>query len=59
MDLEAHVRDAMVEELKRQAEASEGGLSIGAETEGRLQVQGPVDLEALAMAVVGSVAGGP
>jgi hypothetical protein len=57
MDMEEMVRDAVVAELKRQAEA--GGLSFAAEGEGAAAVQGRVDLEALAMAIVGAVAGGP
>jgi len=58
MDMEASVRDAIVAELERQAEAGDGGLSVRREDD-RLMVQGRIDLEALAMAVVGSVAGGP
>ena len=56
MDMEELVRDAIVAELKRQ---SDGGLRVGSEGEGAVDVQGRVDLEALAMAVVGAVAGGP
>ena len=56
MDMEASVRDAIVAELERQAEI--GGLNLSRE-DGALQLQGRIDLEALAMAVVGAVAGGP
>ena len=57
MDMEAKVRDAIVDELKRQA-ADGRGLTVEP-GEGAAEVQGRVDLEALAMAVVGAVAGGP
>lgn len=59
MDLEQQVSAAIVAELKRQAEASAGGLSVSEEGEGALSLQGRVDLEQLAMALVGAVAGGP
>lgn len=59
MDLEDQVRDAVVGELTRQAEASEGRLKAERQGDGKLRVEGEVDLDALAMAVVGSVAGGP
>jgi hypothetical protein len=58
MDLEAQVREALEQELSRQAEASGGRLTV-TPGEGRADIAGAVDLEALAMAVVGSVAGGP
>ena len=57
MDMEDLVRDAIMAELKRQAET--GGLRVGTEEEGGVSLDGRVDLEALAMAVVGAVAGGP
>ncbi len=56
MDMEAQVMEAMREELRRQAELGEVTTS---EVENGLRVEGVVDLEALAMAVVGAVAGGP
>lgn len=57
MDMEQQVREAILDELTRQAEA--GGAQVSPEGEGAVTVQGRVDLEALAMAVVGAVAGGP
>jgi hypothetical protein len=57
MDLEAQVVKAIEEELQRQAE--EAGLHIGAKRPGSLDIAGTINLEALAMAVVGAVAGGP
>lgn len=58
MDLEGQVREAIVAELQRQAEAHEGDLQV---TPGdrAVTVNGKVDLDELTMAVVGSVAGGP
>jgi hypothetical protein len=57
MDLEEQVRDAILSELTRQSET--GGASVRPDGEGAVTVEGRVDLEALAMAVVGAVAGGP
>jgi hypothetical protein len=59
MDMEDQVREAVVSEITRQAEASEGALKANCAQPGRLKIDGEVDLDALAMAVVGSVAGGP
>lgn len=56
-DLEAQVAAAVRRELERQAEATKD-LSISG-SDGTLTVHGPIDLEALAMALVGAVAGGP
>lgn len=56
-DMEAQVAEALRTELQRQAEA--GKTLIVTEAEGGLTVYGLVDLEALAMAAVGAVAGGP
>ena len=59
MDLEQQVARAIVDELRRQAEGESKGLTVAESGEGRLRVEGSLDLEALAMAVVGAVAGGP
>jgi len=59
MDMEDQVREAVVGEITRQAEASDGALKADCAQPGRLKIDGEVDLDALAMAVVGSVAGGP
>jgi len=59
MNLEDHVREAVVGELTRQAQVSHGALRTGQPRDGLLHVEGDLDLDALAMAVVGSVAGGP
>ena len=56
-DMEAQVAEALRGELQRQADA--GKTLIVTEAEGGLTVYGRVDLEALAMAAVGAVAGGP
>lgn len=56
-DLEAQVAAAVRRELERQAEATKD-LSVSG-FDGTLTVHGPIDLEALAMALVGAVAGGP
>ena len=58
MDMEAQVIEAIRLELDRQADDPSSGLLIS-ELGPRTQVSGMVDLEALAMAIVGAVAGGP
>ena len=57
MDMEAQVAKAIRTELERQAEQNPG-LGLEA-SESAITVHGRIDLEALAMAVVGAVAGGP
>ena len=59
MNMEDQVRDAIVEELKRQAEVAAGELRLTDEGNDLLTVEGRVNLDELAMAVVGAVAGGP
>ncbi|HYE42868.1 MAG TPA: hypothetical protein VEA15_05685 [Caulobacteraceae bacterium] len=56
-DMEEQVAEAIRAELERQAEGS-SGLTVRSADAG-LSVEGEIDLEALAMAVVGAVAGGP
>ena len=59
MDMEAQIVDAVRAELSRQAAESGEALRIGDAEAGRVRIEGLVDLEALAMAVAGAVAGGP
>lgn len=59
MDMEEKVVEALTAELQRQSEASGGRLEVKADEDGGATVRGRVDLEALAMAAVGSLAGGP
>ncbi len=55
--MEEKVRDAILEELQRQAE-TQGELVIQVLEDG-VDMNGHVDLDALVMAVIGSFAGGP
>jgi hypothetical protein len=57
--LEEKVREAIVIELQRQAAERRDQLKLGEPEGDLLSVEGLIDLEALATAVVGSVAGGP
>jgi hypothetical protein len=59
MDMEQQVVEALVAELQRQAEGPESRLEVGTPEAGALTVNGVVNLEELAMALVGAVAGGP
>jgi hypothetical protein len=59
MDMEEQIAEAIAGELMRQAEADRGALRVEKAGEGALTVEGRIDLDALAMAVVGAVAGGP
>lgn len=57
--LEEKVREAIVSELQRQAAEGRDRLKLGEPEGDVLRIEGAVDLEALAAAVVGAVAGGP
>ncbi len=59
MKLEEHVREAIVGELKRQSEAGGQRLVVKAEDPATIVIEGPVNLDELALAVVGAIAGGP
>jgi hypothetical protein len=58
MMFEDKVEAAIVAEIERQAEERPANLKLE-RREGRLFIEGEVDLAALAMAVAVSVAGGP
>jgi hypothetical protein len=56
---EKKVKEAIVDELKRQAELKPDALSVSGAGDSKIVVNGEIDLEDLAMVVIGSVAGGP
>ena len=58
MDLQAQIVDVVRLELARQSAGAGAPLTFS-EDEGRARVNGSLDLEALAMAISGAVAGGP
>jgi len=58
MTVEDSIREAIVAELQRQVEISDGRLKVS-ETEDGVTVDGPINLDDLVMVVMGSVAGGP
>lgn len=55
--MEEQLRVAIIEELKRQAEADQE-LEVRQDGD-RLTVEGPIDVDAIVMVVAGSIAGGP
>lgn len=57
--MEAQIVAAVRAELQRQAADRPEELAVGDDGVGRLSVEGRIDLEPLAMAIAGSVAGGP
>lgn len=59
MDMEAQIVAALRTELQRQAADAGDALRIADASSARVRIEGSVDLEALAMAVAGAVAGGP
>jgi hypothetical protein len=59
VDLGERLREAIVGELQRQASASEGRLQADCADSGRLRVSGDIDLDELAEAIAGALAGGP
>ncbi|ESR22566.1 hypothetical protein [Lutibaculum baratangense] len=58
MDMQGELREAIVQELRRQAEISEGRLTVEAGDED-IVVNGPVKIDDLVMVIAGSLAGGP
>ncbi len=59
MNLEDHVREAILAELERQSEAGERVLRVQKDVEPMIFIEGRVNLDELAMAIVGALAGGP
>jgi hypothetical protein len=59
MNIEDHVREAIIAELKRQSEAGDRGLRVRTGEAETITIEGQVNLDELTMAVVGSLAGGP
>lgn len=55
---EETIRQALLDELGRQAAISDGALKVEPGEE-RVLIQGPVDLDELVMVIMGSLAGGP
>lgn len=56
--MEAKAANAVIEELERQAAEAPQRLSVRRQGE-RVDVRGVVDVDAVVMVVVGSMAGGP
>lgn len=58
MDMRTQLRDAILDELNRQAD--EGKLTVDTTDDDlRVVLHGSVDIDALAVAIEGAVAGGP
>lgn len=58
MDMQNEVREAILDELRRQAEA--GRLVLKASDDrASVELDGKLDLDALVMVIAGSLAGGP
>ncbi|GGE54140.1 hypothetical protein GCM10007276_34030 [Agaricicola taiwanensis] len=58
MTAENEIRQALIDELKRQAEIAPDRLKVGTAGD-KLTLDGQVDVDALVMVVMGSLAGGP
>lgn len=56
--LEEKIEEAIRTELTRQADSRSGDLKVR-DTDGGLEVNGTIDMTALAAAIAGAVAGGP
>ncbi|MCT7378185.1 hypothetical protein [Chelativorans salis] len=56
--LEQKVKEAIVDELKRQAQLRPNDLKV-AQDGHKIHVNGDIDLDDLTMVVIGSIAGGP
>jgi hypothetical protein len=59
MDLQERIRNAIVAELQRQAEACDPAPKVDATEPGYAVIEGRIDLDALIMVIEGALAGGP
>jgi hypothetical protein len=59
MNMEDQVREAILAELDRQSGITDRKLAVKPDDQDGVTITGRVDLDELAMAVVGAVAGGP
>lgn len=59
MKLDDALRDAILAELTRQAEAEDPAPQVDLSEPGSARISGRIDLEALLMVIAGAVAGGP
>jgi hypothetical protein len=59
MTLDDAVRDAILAELKRQADAEDPAPHVDLSEPGYARITGRIDLEALRMVIAGAIAGGP
>jgi len=59
MKLDDALRDAILAELTRQAEAEDTAPQVDLSEPGYARISGRIDLEALLMVIAGAVAGGP
>jgi hypothetical protein len=59
MNIEDHVREAIIAELQRQSDGGRDGLKVDARDPSILTIEGCINIDELTMAIVGSLAGGP
>ncbi|GEL44488.1 hypothetical protein MEX01_50790 [Methylorubrum extorquens] len=59
MDLQTTIRDAILTELQRQAEATDAAPKVSLAEDGFVDIQGRIDIDALIMVITGPLAGGP
>ena len=59
MDLQTTLRDAILTELLRQAEATDAALRVSVAEDGSADIHGRIDIDALIMVITGALAGGP
>ena len=59
MTLNDTVRDAILAELERQADAEDPAPKVDLSEPGYARIEGRIDLEALIVVVAGALAGGP
>jgi hypothetical protein len=58
MSMQDTVREAIIDELRRQADNSGSALKVDVQGE-KLVINGPINLDDLVMVIAGSLAGGP
>lgn len=59
MNMDDQIQQAILAELQRQSEASDASLKVELREAGSIIIDGVINLDELAMAVAGALAGGP
>lgn len=59
MNMDEQIQRAILAELQRQSEAGDASLKVEVREAGSIVIDGVINLDELAMAIAGALAGGP